>query len=158
MLQHFLLTPPDPIQSEYLRQALGWAREQSQGLEAHWDLFEQLWRVGKVGIAGSLQGQAEGIYNMLTGAILLSHERLPLSPRTCQWALQNGQHQLAISGRMDVLAVIVHETGHALAARQKGWWAAWGENFPYAQECRFLEQLSTLPAAQQRLADLRRDH
>lgn len=157
MFQYFFLQKPSPKQSEYLRRILEWARFSTQGLEAHWDVIETLGKAGRLSLYGPLQQNAEGIYNMLNGAILLSPERLPLRDAQCDWALAHWEHPLALSGRVDTLAVIVHETGHALAARRQGWWSAHAEDFPYSQEVLFLQQLQHLDCARSRLEDLHRD-
>lgn len=67
------------------------------------------------------------------------------------------QNPVVLQGLIDVTAVIVHETTHALAGR----WGSLKEGPPYRRERDYLRQLTLYPelrqGAESRLADLLRD-
>lgn len=157
LVNSFSSPPLEPAQREYLARAVAWARSWSELFEPHWALWEQRSQQGKAGIQPDLYHNGEGLYNALTGVLYLSSSRLPLQPQTCAWALKHWDHPVVLQGLVDVTAVIVHETAHALA----GFPGSLGESGPYQRERAYLLSLARhtpLKAiAQSRLADLERD-
>jgi len=151
------------MQRQYLTQVVQWARGHSPQFEDHWGLFEQLMQQGSVSVAANLHREAEGLYNLVTGVLFLSEDRLRLDPAACTWAQNHGDHPLVRRGKVDISSVIVHETSHALRARQRGRLAALDERAPYQDEYRYLQQLAlqeivdVRPAARERAQDLCRD-
>lgn len=149
-----------PLASEqiaYLSRALAWGREHSVGFESHWDLWQARMSAGKVSVVPAVHRGAEGLYNALSGGLYLSSGRLPLAPKQAAWALSHWQESVVVQGLVDVTAVIVHESTHALA----GFWGSLQELQPYLSELAYLRQLATHEPlrdfAQSRVGDLIRD-
>lgn len=137
--------------------ALEWGGQYSQGFEKHWGLWRERMQAGRVSVVADVHRGAEGLFNALTGGLYLSCSRLPLEVRQCAWALGRWQEPLVLQGLVDVTAVIVHESSHALA----GFWGSLKELGPYQWERDYLRQLARLEPlrgrAESRLADLVRD-
>ena len=112
---------------------------------------------GRVSVIADVHRGAEGLFNALTGGLFLSSSRLPLEARQCAWALNRWEETLVVQGLVDVTAVIVHESSHALA----GFWGSLQELGPYQAEAAYLRQLAGHAQLRQRasgrLADLVRD-
>ena len=144
-------------QRDYLLAALEWGAAQSRGFEKHWGLWRDRMAAGRVSVVVDVHRGAEGLFNALTGGLYLSSSRLPLQARHCAWALSRWQEPLVLQGLVDVTAVIVHESSHALA----GFWGSLQELGPYRRERDYLRQLAGHQAlralAESRLADLARD-
>lgn len=163
LLSSFKRQPLEKPQLEYLLRVTRWGLEHGGGTGEPWRAFEPRLQAGKVSVAHRLHRDAEGIYNLLTGAILLSQSKLPLAPQTCSWALTHWDNPVVIQGVVDVSSVIVHETAHFLAAKQRGWLAGFEELGPYLLELEYLDHLEAHPdgtvrqASRQRILDLRRD-
>lgn len=157
MLASFRSSPLEPEQREYLLRALVWGAEHARGFEKHWELWRERMAAGRVSVVPEVYRGAEGLFNALTGGLYLSSGRLPLAARQCSWALQRWEEPLVVQGLVDVTAVIVHESSHALA----GFWGSLKELRPYQSERDFLRQLavheSLRTRAESRLADLVRD-
>lgn len=153
----FRHSPLAPQQQAYLTRALDWGASRSRDFESHWRLWESRMAAGKVSVVSSLHRSAEGLYNALTGGLFLNSARLPLAPQQCVWALEHWDEPIVLQGLVDVTAVIVHESSHALA----GFWGSLAELGPYRQEQAYLLQLAVDPklrqAAQSRLRDLAQD-
>jgi len=153
----FLPKPLTAERRDYLLRAVDWAAERSRGFESHWELWRNRMQAGRVSIAPQVYGGAEGLYNALTGGLYLNSSRLPLESSQCAWALQRWQEGVVVQGLVDVTAVIVHESSHALA----GFWGSLKELGPYQRERDFLRELARDEAlrsrAESRLSDLVRD-
>jgi len=153
----FRSVPLAPEQREYLTRALDWGAGHSQGFEKHWELWRKRMAGGRVSVIAEVHRGAEGLFNALTGGLFLSCSRLPLEARQCAWALARWEEPLVVQGLVDVTAVIVHESSHALA----GFWGSLKELGPYRWERDYLRQLAghehLRGRAESRLADLVRD-
>jgi len=153
----FSAPPPQAGQRQYLEFALEWGAQHSQGFESHWSYCHEGLQSGRVFISPKLFRGGEGLYNALNGRLYLSSERLPLKSEQCLWALGHRLNPVVVQGLVDVTAVIVHETTHALA----GFWGSLKEGPPYRRERDYLRQLALHPdlhqRAQSRLKDLLRD-
>lgn len=157
MLGSFRHVPLDPEQRDYLLRALDWGGSHAQGFQEHWELWRTRMDAGRVSVVVEVFRGAEGLFNALTGGLYLSSSRLPLEARQCAWALSRWEEPLVLQGLVDVTAVIVHESSHALA----GFWGSLRELGPYQSEAAYLRQLAAHErlnsAALGRLEDLVRD-
>lgn len=157
VLGSFRSVPLAPEQREYLTRALIWGGEHARGFEKHWELWRERMVSGRVSVVPEVYRGAEGLFNALTGGLYLSASRLPLEARQCEWALKRWQEPLVVQGLVDVTAVIVHESSHALA----GFLGSLQELGPYRSERDYLRQLASHESlrkrAESRLADLVRD-
>lgn len=137
--------------------ALAWGAEHSHGFGKHWELWRERMGAGRVSVVQEVYRGAEGLFNALTGGLYLSASRLPLEAKQCAWALERWQEPLVMQGLVDVTAVIVHESSHALA----GFWGSLRELGPYRSERDYLRLLAghelLRQRAEGRLSDLVRD-
>lgn len=157
MLGSFRHVPLEPEQRQYLLRALEWGASHARGFDDHWDLWRNRLEAGLVSVVADVFRGSEGLFNALTGGLYLNSRRLPLEARQCAWALSRWQEPLVLQGLVDVTAVIVHESSHALA----GFWGSLRERGPYQFEASYLRQLAAHErlesAALGRLEDLVRD-
>jgi hypothetical protein len=157
MLGSFRNVPLAREQRDYLLRALDWGADHSKGFQDHWDLWRTRMEAGRVSVVAEVFRGAEGLFNALTGGLYLSSSRLPLEPRQCAWALSRWEEPLVLQALVDVTAVIVHESSHALA----GFWGSLRELGPYQSEADYLRQLAAHEKLQSvalsRLEDLVRD-
>lgn len=153
----FRHVPLTPEQRAYLTRALGWGAQYSRGFKEHWQLWESRMAAGRVSVLPEVYRGAEGLFNALTGGLFLSAARLPLQPQQCAWALNRWEEPIVLQGLVDVTAVIVHESSHALA----GFIGSLSELGPYRNEQEYLRQLAARDGlrarAESRLRDLVRD-
>ncbi len=157
MLNSFRQFSLSPEQRDYLLRALEWGGARSRGFEKHWELWRTRMRAGRVSVVPEVYRGAEGLFNALTGGLYLSSSRLPLEARQCAWALERWEQPLVLQGLVDVTAVIVHESSHALA----GFLGSLQELGPYRSEYAYLGQLARheelREVASGRMQDLVRD-